>query len=182
VSPRERRNAAKLALRRASPSLRRPLRRLVTHCRALAIASAIWGIAVAGIGCDSKSNERPDVVLITVDTLRADHLELYGYPRATAPALAALSQRGVTFERAISQAPWTLPSIASLLTSLYPSQHGAVLADTPLAEGVTTLAQVLQSSGYHTDAVVSHVFVGSRYGLDRGFDTFDEELAPPSYA
>ena len=85
------------------------------------------------------ADKAPNIVLITIDTLRADHLDLYGYPRKTAPSLTELASRGVTFDHAVSQAPWTLPSIASLLTSLYPSQHGVTqFASTKLPDDVVT--------------------------------------------
>lgn len=123
-------------------------------------------------GC--ADGPRPNVVLVTVDTLRADHLEVLGHSRETAPGLRRLAEEGVLFEHAISQAPWTLPSVASLLTSLYPIQHGAVLADSALPEEAPTLAEVLREEGYGTVGVASHVFVDSRHGLAQGFDVFDE--------
>jgi arylsulfatase A-like enzyme len=119
----------------------------------------------------------PNLVLITVDTLRADHLGCYGYSRPASPRIDHLAESGLVFERAISQAPWTLPSIATLFTSLYPREHGAIGARTPLKRELTTLSETLQAAGYGTTAVVSHWFVGRRYGLDQGFDTFDQTLA-----
>jgi arylsulfatase A-like enzyme len=113
-------------------------------------------------------------VLVTIDTLRADHLQSHGYPRQTSPRIAALAESGVLFEQARSQAPWTLPSMASLHTSLHPSAHGATGARTRLPERILTLAEVLRAEGYDTIAVVSHWFVGRRVGLSQGFDVFDE--------
>ena len=76
-------------------------------------------------GCsDSPARAKPNIVLVTVDTLRADHLEVYGYDRRTAPNLARLASTGIRFSHAMAQAPWTLPSMASLHSSLYPIQHG----------------------------------------------------------
>jgi len=116
----------------------------------------------------------PNLVLVTIDTLRADHLEAYGYERATAPFIAELSSSGVRFARAVSQAPWTLPAMASMHTALYPLQHGAIEAETVLPEAAETLAEVLNEAGYTTVAVVSHEFVSSKHGFSQGFDVFDE--------
>ena len=109
-----------------------------------------------------------------IDTLRADHMEAYGYDRRTAPVFDRLASSGVRFQHALSQAPWTLPSMASLHTSLYPSQHGAVGADTALPQAAETLAERLGTLGYHTVAVVSHEFITANHGFAQGFDVFDE--------
>jgi arylsulfatase A-like enzyme len=147
----------------------------------VAVAVAILS---AHLGCSGADSTAPGegngadgprhVVLISIDSLRADHLGAYGHDRATSPALDALAADGVVFEHAISQAPWTLPSMASLLTGLLPSEHGAVSGATPLPDARPTLAESLQERGHLTVGVVSHVFVGSRYGFDRGFEVFDE--------
>jgi arylsulfatase A-like enzyme len=120
---------------------------------------------------------QPNILLITIDTLRADHLGSYGYGRPTSPSIDRLAESGLLFERALSPAPWTLPSMATLHTSLYPPEHGAIGARTPLREDVTTLAESLQSVGYDTIGFVTHVFVGRRYGLAQGFHVFDDSLA-----
>ena len=118
---------------------------------------------------------RPDLVLITIDTLRADRLELYGSERKTAPALAALGRAGMTYEHAISQAPWTLPAMASIHTSLYPSQHRAILANRRLGPKTVMLAEVLAQNGYETAAVISHLFTSRRFGFEQGFSRFNEK-------
>jgi arylsulfatase len=123
---------------------------------------------------------RPNLVLVTVDTLRADHLGSWGYPRATSPHIDRLAASGVRYKRAISQAPWTLPSMASLHTALYPREHGAVSARHRLGPEKETVAEVLRRAGYRTLGIVSHLFVSRRYGLDQGFEEFDESfLAGP---
>ena len=127
-------------------------------------------VTAAGCGGDDS----PNVILVTVDTLRADHLDAYGYPRATAPAVANLARSGVRFAEAVSQAPWTLPSMASVHSSLYPSQHGAVEAETALPDTADTLAEYLKAAGYHTAAVTSHDFVDRKHGFGQGFDVFVE--------
>lgn len=118
--------------------------------------------------------DRPNIVFITIDTLRADHLSCYGHERPTSPAIDGLAETGVLFEDALSQAPWTLPSMASLHTSLYPSEHGANKADRPMRQGLDTLAEVLRNEGYRTLGVVSHWFVSERFGFDQGFEHFDD--------
>ena len=127
-------------------------------------------------GHDDVPRPQPNLVLVTVDTLRADHLSCYGHYRPSSPRIDRLAASGVVFERAISSAPWTLPSIASIHTGLYPREHGATGAQLPLRNELTTLAESLQDVGYDTTAVVTHTFVGRRYNFDQGFATFDDTL------
>jgi arylsulfatase A-like enzyme len=151
--------------------------------RILVPTGAICATAIIAVelttawGFSEPAVNAPNIVLITVDTFRADHLGSYGYHRPTSPRLDELAARGVRFDRAWSQAPWTLPSMATAHTSLYPSQHRAVEAETPLSRERLTLAEVFRNAGYRTLAVVSHLFVGRRLGLDQGFDFFDESNA-----
>ncbi|MDG2303472.1 MAG: sulfatase [Candidatus Binatia bacterium] len=120
-----------------------------------------------------------NLVLIGIDTLRPDHASVYGYDKPTTPRLEALAARGVLFEEATSHAPWTLPSVSTVLTSLYPSQHGArvpgdlkdLTDDVPVRLGdVETLAQILRRSGKVTQAFVANAFTG--YGIDDHFEGF----------
>ena len=117
-----------------------------------------------------------NILLISVDTLRADHLTSYGHDRPTSPNIDRLAGTGILFKQAISQSPWTLPSIASMHSSLYSSQHGATRSKTRLPDHVETLAEALQTRGYQTVAVVSHIFVNRNHGLAQGFEVFDESL------
>ncbi|MCP4036837.1 MAG: sulfatase-like hydrolase/transferase [bacterium] len=136
-------------------------------------------VALSASGCwirNFDAAKRPDLVLITVDTLRADHLELHGHPRPTSPSITKLGRAGIVFNRAVAQAPWTLPSMASIHTGQPPSVHGAIDSETPIGSEYPTVAERLGAAGYHTQAVVSHVFVGSAYGFARGFEVFDESL------
>ncbi len=128
-----------------------------------------WSAREGGLGI-----ERPNILLISIDTVRADHLGAYGYARETSATLDSLAREGVLYEHAISQAPWTLPSVASMLTGLYPSEHGAVSAETRLPDGIETLAEALGRDGYHTVGITSHSFIDRRHGLAQGFDLFDE--------
>ncbi|MFT5290779.1 MAG: choline-sulfatase [Planctomycetota bacterium] len=135
-------------------------------------------VSLACGGDEPAVDRRPDIVLVTIDTVRADHLDLYGYGRETAPRIAELGRAGLVFEQAIAQAPWTLPSMASIHTGLYPSEHGAIGNTTPLAANHPVIAEMLKARGYETQAVTSHVFVSSTYGFARGFDNMDESHIP----
>ncbi len=120
---------------------------------------------------------RPNVVLITLDTTRADYLSSYGFPLPTTPHLDALAERGVRFSDASSQIPLTGPSHATILTGLYPHQHGAIRNGVPLLEGIPTLAERLSAQGYRTAAFVSGwTLRGNLSGLARGFDTYDDRM------
>jgi arylsulfatase A-like enzyme len=120
--------------------------------------------------------DRPPIVLVSIDTLRADHLGVYGYRRATSPTLDQLAAGSLVFERAFAPAPWTLPSHASLFTGLYPEEHGAGRADPhdPLPAGIPTLAEILRGAGYRTLAFTAGGVMSRRSGLDRGFEVWRE--------
>lgn len=124
-------------------------------------------------GCGGGAT-RPNAILIVIDTLRADGLSSYGNPRRTTPQIDALAQAGVRYQHAVSQAPWTAPSIASLLTAQYPSALGVVEPRTPIDDGATLLSEVLQAAGYATGAVVSHWLCSQKWGFAQGFDSFDQ--------
>ena len=126
---------------------------------------------------------RPDIVLVTVDTLRADHLGCYGYFRETSPALDALSEESVLFERCISPMATTLPSHLSLFTGLWPHQPGyvattgAVVSPFTPSAGRQPISSVLARAGYTTAAFVSGPTVSKPTGIHAGFDHFDEHEA-----
>jgi len=113
-----------------------------------------------------------NLILISVDTLRADRLGVYGYGRDTSPAIDALARRGAWFTEAISQASWTLPSHMTILTGLYPSAHGTVGYDRKLPEGVPTLAEALNKKGFHTAGFVQGGYLNERFGYARGFESW----------
>lgn len=115
---------------------------------------------------------RPNVMLILIDTLRADHLSFYGYPRATSPALSRMAERGVIFDRAVAQAPWTKPSVASLLTGTHVHRHGVVWRPDVLGSQLLTLAETMRHGGYQTAAFSSNPWVTPEFGFDQGFDSF----------
>jgi arylsulfatase A-like enzyme/cytochrome c-type biogenesis protein CcmH/NrfG len=116
------------------------------------------------------------IVLVTIDTLRADHLGAYGYAAAHTPAIDALAVRGVRFDRAYATAPITLTSHASLLTGLAPPKHGARHNGMRLRADVPTLAERLKSQGWSTAAFVAAFPLERRFGLSRGFDVYSDAL------
>jgi len=117
-----------------------------------------------------------NVLLITIDTLRADHVGVYGYASARTPVMDAVARGGVRFEKAWAAAPITLTSHASLLTGRYPPGHGARHNGIPVSSTVPTLATALKSAGFSTAAFVSAFPLDKRFGLQRGFDVYDDEL------
>ena len=120
----------------------------------------------------------PNIMLIVMDTVRADHLSCYGYYRNTSPNLDAMAREGVIFTNAISPSPWTLPSHASMFTGLYPSQHGLNHRNFKLSPQATTLADVLRNIGYQTVGFSCNPWVGKASGLDQGFEEFYEIWLP----
>lgn len=120
------------------------------------------------------SRERPNVVLVLLDTLRADRTSAYGYARETTPNLAALARRGTLFEEASATSSWTWPSTASVLTGLYPEEHGVEdAARSFLPEAVDTLAEALQRAGVTTAAWSGSPLIVPEKRFDQGFEFFD---------
>jgi arylsulfatase A-like enzyme len=129
---------------------------------------------------------RPPILFISIDTLAARHLSLYGYSRATTPHLEALARDAVVFERCVANAPWTLPSYLSVMTGLYPSAHLvqdlATGADAKLdnfdywqiAPSRWTLAEALRARGYQTAGAVDSDWLSTRFRFDQGFDFYDD--------
>jgi arylsulfatase A-like enzyme/Flp pilus assembly protein TadD len=118
----------------------------------------------------------PNVLLITLDTTRADHLGCYGYRSAKTPSLDGLARDGIRFSRVYCPAPLTLPSHCSIMTGLYPLKHGVRNNGHDLPSGIKTLANILKGHGYATAAFVSSFSVDSRFGLNRGFDVYDDQF------
>ena len=144
--------------------------------------STILSAAAAGaLGISPRPRRRPiNVVFISVDTLRADHLGCYGHLRDTSPNLDGLASQGVRFTNAFAQSSWTLPSHMSMFTSQYPHVHAVQNAGRSLRDSATTLAEVMAGAGYHTAAFVSWVYVAKKYGFGQGFNEFTE-LLPPAH-
>lgn len=120
-----------------------------------------------------------NIILIAIDTLRSDHISVLGedenYHRDLTPNLRGLAARGTVFRTAISQAPWTKPAMASILTGKYPQEHEAILLHGALGAEQTTLAELLTEAGYSTGAVVSSALMNAECGFDQGFDYFSED-------
>jgi len=134
------------------------------------------GVVLSFAACAPRDRPR-NVLLITVDTLRADHLGAYGRVQARTPVLDALAAEGVRFEEVSSVAPVTMPAHASIMTGLLPPAHG--VRDNgayALPAAAQTLAERFRDAGYDTAAFVSAVVLGRRYGLDQGFDVYDDAL------
>jgi arylsulfatase A-like enzyme len=113
------------------------------------------------------------VILISIDTLRADHLSAYGYRKIRTPNIDAFAQQGTLLTEAACQVPLTLPSHTSLLTSTYPFQNRIEENAEPVPAGAITLASVLRSHGYKTAAFIGSIFLERQFGLDQGFDEYD---------
>lgn len=118
--------------------------------------------------------ERPNLLLITIDTLRADRLGCYGYTKARTPHLDALARESMFFESAFCPTPLTLPSHTSLMTGRYPHRHGVRDNAGSVPASETTLAETLRQNGYHTYAFVGGFPLDHRFGLNQGFDVYDD--------
>jgi arylsulfatase A-like enzyme len=131
----------------------------------------------AGIACRGEPRP-PDLVLISIDTLRQTALRAYDGDAPALPNLDAFAAQSVRFARAVSTASWTLPAHASLVTGLYPDRHGATDPRVTLAQDASTLAQALAARGYQTAGFVDGGFLRREYGFARGFESYDDERAP----
>jgi arylsulfatase A-like enzyme/tetratricopeptide (TPR) repeat protein len=121
--------------------------------------------------------DKPNVVLITLDTTRADHLGSYGDADARTPATDTLARQGVRFAQAATPVPLTLPAHASMMTGLYPTYHGVRLnGTTALSQDRTTLAEVFTKAGYQTGAFIAAFVLDSRWGLNQGFSVYDDQF------
>ena len=140
-----------------------------------------WCTALAAIvlaGCTSRPVDTPlrSLVLITIDTLRSDHLGCYGYAgRATSPRIDALAADSLVYERAYAHTPWTPPSHASILTGKLPPEHGLrQLWNDALDRSQVTIAEVVRDAGFATAAFVSAAPLRRAVGLARGFSRYDD--------
>jgi len=181
---------------RCTAAVRRPAR-LGRRWPAIAI-----GLALVAAGCERSAplppkvgllpegGKKPNVIFVLIDTLRADRLGAYGHARNLTPAMDSIAAEGLVFDRAVAPAPWTLPSIASLFTSYYPSVHKAYRyvqvqamvdkktpAQSVLDERFETLAEVMKAGGYGTAGVVANKFMLAEYGFAQGFDHYDTSMS-----
>ena len=126
--------------------------------------------------------EKPNVILVTMDTTRADHLACYGYPGVRTPTLDALAGRGVLFKQAATAAPLTLPAHSTIMIGMYPTYHGVrVNGNTALSDEQTTLAEVLSVQGYRTGAFIGAFVLDGRWGLKQGFQHYDDQFDLKKY-
>jgi arylsulfatase A-like enzyme/Tfp pilus assembly protein PilF len=136
---------------------------------------AAWGMANSS--SDAPKQARPSILLISLDTVRADRLGCYGYSRIATPNIDHLAADGIRFANAYTQVPITLPAHVTLLTGTYPMFNGVRDFTSPgLPGGVPTLAEILHRQGYRTAAFVSSFVLNSMWGLNRGFDLYDDRV------
>ncbi|MFW5876509.1 MAG: sulfatase [Myxococcota bacterium] len=145
----------------------------MSHPVGMRLAPLVVVLLLQIVGCDRKPERPPNVVLIVVDTLRADHVGAYGGSTPT-PAMDEVARRGVRFEQAFAHAPMTGPSHGSMFTGKLPRQHGLLINGRSLPPANDTMAEILQAKGYRTAAFVSLQVLEGRYGFARGFDTYDD--------
>jgi len=165
----------------ASWSFRSAFRKIFSVAAFLAVLAILGGVALRGTRLVKREETgwtgRYNVLLVTVDTLRADHLGCYGYSRAETPSIDRLATAGVLFERAETAAPITLPAHVSILTGTYPAYHGVRNNGVyRLGPRAVTLAEVLHDHGYKTGAIISGYPLMARFGLAQGFDSYDDHL------
>ncbi|HLK32480.1 MAG TPA: sulfatase, partial [Terriglobales bacterium] len=183
-----------LALAVATLLVRPRCRRL--QRRSLRWVAAVCALCVIGVPLLQRLHESrqmahlpaaapgsPNVLVIVVDTLRADHLSTYGYSRPTSPNISRIADQGVLFENAMSSSSWTLPSHASMLTGRYPHDHRARFIDSTLTLRYPTVGEVFQRLGYRTAGFsASTYFFSRRTGLGRGFIHFEDDFESPASA
>src|SRR5258706_3977742 len=138
----------------------------MTRWRFLIPACLVW------LSCAPHA-PRPNVLLVTIDTLRADRLGCYGYGRTTSPHIDRLAEQGALFENAYTPLPRTTQAVASILTGRYPKSHGAVGLFNSFSPANETLAEILKARGYTTAAFTSNNFLRAGKGFDQGFDVYD---------
>jgi arylsulfatase A-like enzyme len=124
--------------------------------------------------CGGGEKIKPHILLVTIDTLRRDHVGIYGYPRNTSPFLDELAREGLRFEHVITPVPLTAPSHASILTSLHPITHQLTFNGGQLNSEVQTLAEALKKNGYYTIGTTAVKLLSTKYGFSRGFDSFSD--------
>jgi arylsulfatase A-like enzyme/tetratricopeptide (TPR) repeat protein len=126
--------------------------------------------------------DKPNVILVTMDTTRADHIGCYGYSGGKTPHLDALAERGILFEQAATSSPLTLPAHCSILTGMYPTYHGVrINGNTALSEEQTTIAEVLSAQGYECGAFIGAFVLDGRWGLNQGFQHYDDQFDLKKY-
>jgi arylsulfatase len=144
--------------------------RAVTRWLAPALLPGLVGLACMWAACGRSRG--PNVILVTIDTLRADYLGCYGHDRPTSPNIDAFSADAALFEQVLCQSPETLPSHTSIMTGTHPRTNGVISHESKVDAAITTLAEVVSKQGYTAGAIVSSHVLDAKYGLDQGFATY----------
>lgn len=143
--------------------------------------SVAFLLSISGCNTQDASKDNFNIVLITIDALRADHLSCYGYHRNTSPNIDKIAAKGIVFKNVFAPSSWTVPSMVSLLTSVYPVNHGIVKGfakgekihnQNVFSDELITLAELLKANGYDTFGVASNLHLSENFGFARGFDHF----------
>ena len=140
----------------------------------IAVLSFVAVLALVVIFKPGMFPEKPNIILISIDTLRQDHVGTYGYHKDITPVLDSIASEGVKFRNSYAAAPWTLPSHMSMFTGLPPSVHKVDFDVKHLAQSLKTFPVMLKDNGYHTGGIISGVYLKSVYGFSRGFDVYKE--------
>lgn len=146
----------------------------------MAVVVALAVALLLCAGCGPAEPQRRNLLLVSVDTLRADHLGVYGLEPSPSPSLDRLAASGTLFLDARTTTSWTLPALASLMTSLHASTHGCWDFRSRLDGSFETLAELLYAAGFETAAIASHTFLGAPFGLQQGFAHYDDDLVRPN--
>ncbi len=158
--------------------------RAIAVTAGLALAVSAVGVAAGGPGRPAaiQPSGHPNILLISIDSLRADHVHAYGYARDTTPTLDRLAREGVLFRQAVAPTTWTLPSHLTMLTALPPCAHQVVRDGQSLDPAAVTLAEALSGAGYGTAAFVSGPYLRAEYGFYQGFQHYDDySVAAPDH-
>jgi len=149
----------------------------LARCSAsICLALFLTVLPISAQPAPSRGSRKPSIILISIDTLRADHLSCYSPSAPKTPNIDKIAQGGTLFSAVNSQVPLTLPSHVSMFTSSYPFETGVQDNGDHLSPGAATLATVLKSGGYHTGAFIGGFVLDRRFGLDEGFDTYDSSF------
>jgi arylsulfatase A-like enzyme len=144
---------------------------------------SISAIALAAVACGASPSphprSRPDVLVVSIDSLRADHLGCYGAERDTSPTIDLLAEQGVRFETVVSTTSWTLPAHAALFTGLYDPAHGTTDVHLRLSDGYVTLAERFRTAGWRTVGFFGGPLLHPVFGLDQGFDAWISCMSAP---
>jgi arylsulfatase A-like enzyme len=141
----------------------------------LFITIGLAGLSILTLAIRKGGPPPHSIIIIDIDTLRADHLGHYGYRRDTSPSFDALAAESTSFSWAFAQSPWTVPSQASILTGMYPTRHGFVSAETAISDSVVTLAESLREADFKTAAFVDGGYMAEGFGFERGFEIYNDE-------